>query len=390
MSDILQLAFWVATALIAYVYLLYPLYLWFFPIARPWKRGPHHGLSVSIVIAARNEEQRIVECVRNSLKVLDDSGVAGEVIVVSDGSTDHTAELVRNMNEPQARLLELQVHRGKAVALNRGCALAVHDIIVFADTRQTWKPSALGHMLSNFADPKVGGVSGELVLKEADGTLAGIGLYWRFEKWMRRRESARHSCVGVTGAVAAVRRELFRPIPPGTILDDVYWPMRVVLDGYRVVHDDQAIVYDRLPSRRRDELRRKIRTLSGNFQIGCRLPSILNPFRNPIFVALVSHKLARLVVPWAMLAAFISSAFLVGPIYRLAFIAQIALYAIGLAGMYRRVAERWRPAGTLSAFLFLNGACLLAFFVWLGGGARSSWHCVNYETENSEVGRTEV
>jgi poly-beta-1,6-N-acetyl-D-glucosamine synthase len=386
---VLATVFWIATALIVYSYLIYPLLLRIAgPWGHPWKRGPMAVDRISVVIAARNEASRITTCVRNTLEIMRASQVDGEVIVISDGSTDGTAELVRDMELPQVRVIELSRHAGKAIALNHGCAVAACDVIVFADTRQNWDPQALTRLLENFADPRVGAVSGELILHQADGTLAGVGLYWRLEKWMRRQESSLHSCVGVTGAMCAVRRRLFKQIPAGTILDDVYWPMRVVLAGYRVVHDDRAQVFDRLPSRRRDELSRKVRTLSGNFQLLCRLPSVLVPWKNPVFFPFVSHKVSRLLVPWAMIAAFVTSALLTGPFYRAAFVLQLLVYAVALAGLYSRTAAQLRLVSTASAFVFLNSACLMAFFVWLLGAAQSNWHGVKYDVESGELERT--
>ncbi len=173
------------------------------------------------------------------------------------------------------RVLELPERVGQGGRPVAGLRRRVHEILVFADVRQTWAADALPRMLANFADPAVGAVSGDLIVRDADGALAGVGLYWRFEKWLRRQESRLWSGVGATGAISAVRRELFRPIPRGTILDDVYWPMRVALQGYRVVHDEQAHAFDRLPDRTGDEFRRKVRTLSGCFQLAARLPAVL-------------------------------------------------------------------------------------------------------------------
>src|SRR5262249_54665110 len=187
-----------------------------------------------------------------------------------------------------------------------------HDILVFADARQRWDPLALRMLLENFADPEVGAVSGDLVVESAPGVMGGVGLYWRYEKWLRKKESQIHSTTGVTGAICAVRRALFPGGPPGTLLDDVYWPLCVVMGGHRVVHDKRAVAYDRLPERARDEFRRKVRTLTGCFQIVTRLPQTLLPWRNPVWVQFVSHKLLRLAVPWALLAMLLGSAVLPG------------------------------------------------------------------------------
>jgi cellulose synthase/poly-beta-1,6-N-acetylglucosamine synthase-like glycosyltransferase len=208
--------------------------------------------------------------------------------------------------------------------------------------------------------------------------MAGVGIYWRFEKWLRRTESCLHSSVGLTGAICSVRRDLFRPIPTGTILDDVYWPLRVVMQGYRVVHDDRAMAYDCLPARTRDEFRRKVRTLSGNFQLVVRLPSLLLPWRDPIWWQFVSHKLARLLVPWALLGALTLAASLGGTLYLSLFFIQVACYLIGLAGVIG-LGKRSRAVSAASSFLVLNAAAWMAFWVWITGRSARSWGKVAYK-----------
>ena len=202
---------------------------------------------------------------------------------------------------------------------------AVHEVLVFADVRQSWAVDALPRMLSTFADPAVGAVSGDLVVRPSQGTLAGVGLYWRIEKWLRKQESRLWSGVGATADQRRAPR-LFRPIPPGTILDDVYWPMQVALQGYRVVHDEKAHAFDRLPDRTRDEFRRKVRTLSGCLQLTARLPAVLSPRRNPVWLQFLSHKLLRLLAPWGLLALFTTSLLAPEPLYRAVFVCQAVCY----------------------------------------------------------------
>src|SRR5262249_16423883 len=238
------------------------------------------------------------------------------------------------------QVLELPTNVGKAAALTEACALASGEVLVFADVRQSWAPDALGLLLENFADPHIGAVSGDLVIESAPGVMAGVGLYWRYEKWLRQRESMVHSMVGATGAVCAVRRELFRPIPRGVLLDDVYWPLQVAMQGFRVLPGQRARAFDRLPERGRDEFRRKVRTLSGNFQLLGRLPAALLPWRNPIWFQLLSHKLLRLVVPWALLTLLVTSALLPGPFFRLALFYQAAGYLLGVVGLWGRAGRR--------------------------------------------------
>jgi cellulose synthase/poly-beta-1,6-N-acetylglucosamine synthase-like glycosyltransferase len=376
-----EIAFWGCAACVVYPYLAYPLLLGLWARLRPRPvrpRGPAPR-AVSVVVAAHNEELGIDRRLTDLTRLLEATGLQGEVIVVSDGSTDHTAAVARAHTKRLVRVLELPERSGKAAALTAGVALARHEIVAFADARQTWAPDALELLLENFADPDVGAVSGDLVVVAPPGAMAGVGLYWRFEKWLRRRESLAGSQVGVTGAISAVRRALFRPIPAGTLLDDVYWPLRVAMQGGRVVHDRRALAYDRLPESARDEFRRKVRTLAGNYQLAAALPGALLPWRNPVWFAFLSHKLARLAVPWALLALLGVSLALPGWAYRAALAAQLLGYALAVFGLTTRLGGRLRPAAGAAAFLVLNGAAWVAFWVWVSGRAGHSWRKVTYD-----------
>ncbi len=388
----LLFVFWSSVFCILYTYLGYPLILRVLAESRPRLPRESTGLSVgpvSVIIAARNEEARIGRRVRELAQLVRDRPAGGEVLVVSDGSTDRTVEeAIAAGREAEAvpgphpglavRVFELSSRSGKAAALNRGRAEARHDLLVFADARQRWAPDAINRLAAPFSDPTVGAVSGDLILEAASGVLAGVGLYWRFEKWIRRAESRLYSMTSVTGSISAVRRELFRPIPPGTVLDDVYWPMLVVLGGHRVVHEESAKAYDRLPDRSWDEFRRKVRTLAGNFQLIGRIPSILLPWRNPVWWQFVSHRVLRLIVPWALAAVLTISFKLDAPYYRAAFWVQFVCYVFGVAGTLRSVAERSRLAASLGSFLLLNAAAWLAFWVWASGRSSQSWSKINY------------
>jgi cellulose synthase/poly-beta-1,6-N-acetylglucosamine synthase-like glycosyltransferase len=372
-------AFLACAALVAYPYFLYPLLLglWARLRPRPLRASAPLAGPVSIIVAAYNEEANVDRRLGEMVALLERTGIDGEVLFVSDGSTDDTVTAARGHAKRYVRVLALPERRGKSAALAAGAAEAAGAVLVFADMRQSWAPDALELMLENFADPDVGAVSGDLVVV-AEGPLAGVGLYWKFEKWLRRQESAVWGQVGVTGAICAVRRELFRAPPPGTLLDDVYWPLCVAMQGKRVVHDCRALAYDRLPDRPRDELRRKARTQAGLYQLAALLPAALCPWRNPVWLQLVSHKLLRLAVPWALLGMLGLSFFLPGPFAPAAVSAQAAGYALGLVGLLPGVARRFRPASVASSFLVLNAAAWLAFWVWASGRAGQSWHRVTY------------
>ena len=378
----LEIAFWACAACVFYTYVGYPVLLAALARLRrrPINRVAGFKTSVSFVLCAHEEADCIAGRVTELAGLLTDAGIEGEVIVVSDGSKDGTADQARASGAENVRVVELVDRVGKAAALSAGCALAQHEILLFADSRQRWDPAAVRAILENFADPATGAVSGDLVLETAKGMMAAVGWYWRCEKWLRRTESQVHSSVGVTGAICAVRRRLFPGVPQGTILDDVYWPMHVAMQGYRVIHDHRARAYDRLPERARDEFRRKVRTLAGNFQLAVRLPQTLLPWRNPVWWQFVSHKLLRLVVPWALVAMLVISSVLPGWLYLLLFWYQVGFYGLALLGHFRPVASQLRPAAVAASLVVLNAAAWLAFWVWVSGRTERSWSKVRYKT----------
>jgi hypothetical protein len=234
-------------------------------------------------------------------------------------------------------------------------------------------------MVESFGDPADRAVSGDLVVESAAGLMGGFSLYWRFEKWLRRTESRFDSSVSVSGSICAVRRALFRPIPGGTILDDVYWPLQVVMAGHRVIHDERAHAYDRLPVQVGDEFRRKVRTLCGNFQLLTQLPSALLPWRNPIWWQFISHRLLRLLVPWALIGLGTSVLVLEGPVYQVARWLQAAFCLLAMAGMSKAIATRSAAASAVAAFVILNTAAWIAFWVWISGRADRSWRKLAHE-----------
>jgi poly-beta-1,6-N-acetyl-D-glucosamine synthase len=223
-------------------------------------------------------------------------------------------------------------------------------------------------------------VSGELHLEESNGhadAVEGVRAYWEYEKFVRRMESRFDSTVGVTGAFYALRSDLFVPLDPRTILDDVAIPMSVVLSGRRVLFDGAADAFDRISDDAGREYRRKVRTLAGNFQLIALRPGLLNPLRNRILWQLVSHKLLRLVVPWCLLALLLLSAGLAvtrGGIYAAAFAAQVAWYGLAAAGWSRE--RQGHPLGFLSvpySFVLLNLAAVQGLFAFLLRTQTAAW-----------------
>ena len=338
MTALLEWIFWLSGASIAYVYAGYPLLLKAWRHLRPSAirpQAPEDLPPISIVIAARNEAHALGARIENLLAL--EYPAPCQIVVVSDGSTDDTAVVLAGYSRQVEAVLVPA--GGKARALNAGVARARHDIVVFADARQVFAPGALQELVAPFRDPSVGVVSGELLFMTGDigSTVAeGIGLYWNYEKSIRRDESAIHSTLGATGAIYAIRRSTWTPLPPDTILDDVLTPMRAVLGGYRSVFNGSARAFDTPSANAKAESRRKVRTLAGNFQLLWLEPRLLLPWRNPVWVQFLSHKVGRLVVPYALVSMLVSSACLApwSSFYAAAFAGQLALYAFAFYGAW--------------------------------------------------------
>ena len=368
-----EAVFWLSVAFIGYVYAGYPalLKLWTTAArmagrstapkperrARPVerRRAPHRLQDrreypgVSVIIAARNEAWRLPARIRNLL-ASDYPAHRLQIIVASDGSTDNTPDALA----PFGKAVELLTlpRAGKAAALNAAVARARYPILVFADARQRFAPDAIRRLVSHFRNPQIGAVSGELVLdcetsSEVSTVADGVGAYWKYEKWLRREEAAVGSTLGVTGAIYAMRRWLWQPLPANTLLDDVLGPMRVVLRGYRVTFDSLARAFDETAKNASAETRRKVRTLAGNFQLLGQEPRLLVPGLNPVWLQFMSHKVARLLVPYALIALLLSSLVLASAswVYATAAAAQVAFYALAVYGAVLDRRARPAPSG---------------------------------------------
>jgi len=391
----MRLFFWLSALTIGYVYVGYPALLVVWAKVKTRRPQPQSAIrnperpAVSIVIAARNEARHLPARIDNLL-ALDYPADRRQIVVVSDGSTDDTLAVLSRYRGV-VTVVDAPA-RGKAAALNLGVARATGELLVFADARQMFAPDAVRALVAPFADRSIGGVTGELLLdceaaevagrragterrgapgdrrsnrrgtdrrepgRDRRGRIAstiadGVGLYWRYEKQLRRLESTVGSTLGATGAIYALRRSLYRPLPDDTILDDVLAPMRAVLAGYRVVFNQHAYAFDRAAVDADAEQRRKIRTLAGNVQILGLEPRLLVPFVNPVWLQYVSHKLGRLVVPYALLVLFPTSIALAGVhlIYALALAAQCTVYLLAGYGAWLELtgARRLKAAGDL-------------------------------------------
>lgn len=366
----MRFVFWASVGLVLYTYVGYAAYLWI-------RARIHEKLvarapifpSVSIIVAVHNEAASLPKklIALRSLRYPPDRI---QIIICSDGSTDSTVDVLRSQGDTIVPLI-LEEQRGKAYALNEAVRQAKGEILLFQDARQAVDPSALEELVSCFADPSVGAVSGELLLTEEDGNPSpdGVGIYWRLEKAVRKLEAATGSVVGATGAIYAIRRELFEPIPEGTILDDVLLPMQVARKGKRVVFQPTAIARDKVFKENGKEYKRKVRTLTGNYQLLRLAPWILTP-ANPLLFRVISHKLLRLAMPFILVILLVSSAVVAEPFYRYVFYLQISFYLLAALGTAAPQLRRFIPASIACTFVMLNLAALVAFFNFARGKNR--------------------
>lgn len=341
----MKIIFWLSILTIIYVYIGYPLIIFLLSIfyKLPVRRTYPYP-TVSIIMAVYNEEKNIESKIKTLLE-LDYPTSRMEILIGSDGSNDKTDQILSKYINPgrkefsndvneRIKLHTLPSRSGKPTMLNLLVKEAKGEILVFTDARQILDKSSVDELVKNFADPKVGAVSAELYFEDQNNKTAnGVGLYWRYEKFIRERESKIGSMTGVTGALYAIRKELWTTLPKDLILDDVYIPLKIIHQGYRVIFDKKAKIYDRYSKNPKEEFLRKSRTLAGNFQLLLYFNWLMNPFKNLINWQFISHKFLRLLVPFLLIFIFVINFFLLTDnFYRATLILQSVFYLLAVIG----------------------------------------------------------
>lgn len=374
----LQLLFWASLAGVGYIYFGYPLLMTVLGrrFHHPVRRG-QHKLSVSVLVVGHNEAENLRRKIAGLLRS-DSLERIQEIVIASDGSDDDTPMVVESFQEPRLRLLSFAERRGKPAVLNDAIPRCRGDIVVLMDSRQEIPREAVGNLIAGFADPDVGVISGELVFREPDAQTTaaeGIGFYWKYEKWIRRHEAMFRSVPGATGAFYAIRRELFRPIPADTLLDDVAIPMQIIQQGKRCVFEGSAVAYDKPSRETGQEAIRKRRTIAGNAQLLRHHPQWLLPWRNRIWLEFMSHKIFRLFSPLLLLIVLVTNCLLLElPLYQSLLMAQAGFYlAAGCGYLVQRAGRRSRLLGPLLMFVSLNLTTLLALWDASRGRYRVTW-----------------
>ncbi len=356
--------FIISAAFLLYVLIGYPAALaaWARLFPRPIRKE-FTPCPISVIIPVRNGARWIDAKLRS---LLDSDYPAGllEILVVSDGSTDGTNECVAAYNDARVALLSLPAS-GKSTAINLGLDRVSSEIVVLTDVRQPFAPDALRRLVACFSEPSIGVVTGELVISEGNTRAEfNTGLYWKYEKWIRKNLNRVDAMLGATGSICAIRQAAFRTIPSDILLDDVYIPFTAVSRGFRIYFEDHAKAYD-LPTSLHSEFRRKVRTQAGVYQIIRYFPWLLWP-GNRRFVHFFSHKFGRLLLPFALILLFVSSFWLPEPWRIAALAAQGAFYLAALLDtLLPEGTTLKRVTAVVRAFVVLIAAafCALAIFI---------------------------
>lgn len=372
----MEIIFWICAAGIVYAYAGYPLVL--YAIEKVWRasesptRAEMAGWpSLSLIIPAHNEALVIGRKLENTLSLRYPGAL--QIVVVSDGSTDATPEIVESFaSDDRLTFIDLAQRKGKANALNRGVQASTGEIVVFTDASILLDGDALAEIVVPFAESSIGCVSGEDLIEGGGGE----GLYGRYELFLRRQESKIGSIVGASGSFYAQRRSLVSEFPEG-VAPDFLSVLNTVSRGFRAVSTPRAFGHMSAAKETKNEFKRKVRTVVRGMTALFERKSLLNPVRFPSFAFfLLSHKLARWYVPFFLLLLLSSSLLLSSvPIYAVAAGAQVVFYLVALLAL---VLPGWLRSTVLGKialyFTIVNAAILIAWFSYFGGARPEVWN----------------
>jgi glycosyltransferase involved in cell wall biosynthesis len=378
MTTLLQATFWLSCALVLYVYTGYPLLLAALAKLRPRPVATGAAApSVTMIVSAYNEARVIGQKIENAL-AMDYPRELFELIVVSDCSDDGTDDIVRAQASRGVRLLRMQERAGKSLGLNAAVPAGRGDIVVFSDANAMYDPQALRMIVRNFADLKVGAVTGETRYAETghDSATRNESLYWRYEQWIKRLESRAGSLVGGDGALYSIRKALYKPLRPDDLSDFVN-PLQIVASGYRNIYEPDAFSIEEGAGSFAREYRRKVRIVNRAWRAMMRNRAVLNPLRYGLFSwECFSHKVLRWLVPVWLVGAFAANVALLGtsPLFAVTLAGQGAFYLLALLGGW--LARRGRNGGLALVpyyFCMVNFASAHGIVDYLRGETYTTW-----------------
>jgi len=375
-----EVLFWVSSAVLFYVYAGYPFLLAAIAMFVP-RRRPEADFTprLSILIAAYNEQTGIRRKIEQTL-ALDYPCDLIEILVLSDGSTDQTDAIVESFGDPRVRLLQVSGRKGKTNAQNEGVKTARGDVLIFSDATTIYHPQALRYLASNYADPKVGAVSGRYQYFDPAGrSPMGLGTiaFWNYENFMKVMQSRIRTISGCCGCIYSVRREAYTHLAPD-VISDLVQPLHAIRQGYRVVFEERALAYEETTQSTSEEFSMRVRVVTRGIRGLLSVPTLLMPWRfGWVSFQLWSHKILRWLVPFFLLILLGSNLFLWQySFHRLFLEAQGVFYAITLFGLLLPIQRLWKPLGIPLYFCTLNAAAFFSVIEVLRGKKYVVWETV--------------
>ncbi len=381
----MAVAFWLSLAIIGFTYVGYGLVVGVWVKLRPQRAASQPPADaaelpdVTLLIAAYNEADILAEKMTNCL-ALDYPPGQLYILLITDGSDDGSEKLIFP-EVPHLTQLHQPQRQGKIAAVKRAMPLVRTPITVFTDANTFLNPEAIRRLVADFADPTVGAVAGEKqVVATGDAGSSGEGLYWRYESYLKRMDSALHSVVGAAGELYAIRTACYHDVPADTILDDFMHTLLIAMDGYRVTYAPEAVATEQASASVEEELKRKVRISAGGWQSMHRLLPLLNVFRYGILsFQYIGHRVLR----WS-LAAFLLPVVLVLNvllamqnihwIYALLLLGQAAFYGLALLGHLLRDRRVGIP-GFFAPYYFviMNYSVFAGCLRYLRGQQAATW-----------------
>ncbi len=385
---ILEFTFWLIAFLIVYTYLIYPLLLIVisglvqslgdtrYILHKTDRRtvAPDEWPNVAIVFSAYNEERHIVDRINNLLEQdypLDKLSI----YIGSDGSNDRTVEFVRTIKDKRVKLFEYSENRGKITVLNELLSNITETVVVFTDANTVYHSDTIKKLARHFISGNIAGVCGELYLVNPKKGSNKDSVYWRLERILKYHEGKINGFLGANGAIYAISRKYFTPLPADTIIDDFSIFMKIGLDGHKVIYDTEAIAEEEVAPDMFAEYGRRVRIGAGNYQAFFRFLYGLNPKHKWRVFTYVSHKVIRWFTPHLMVLLFLVNLTLLDQLlYQFTLLIQVSVYVMTFLVVKYFHSHQFPSFITLPVFLvYMNAALAHGFIRYLSGNSKGTW-----------------
>ncbi len=374
---ITAILFWTAVGTLLYTYIGYPLLLVLLAAIRR-KQEPREAYCppLSVLIAARNEQSSIGRKLEETL-ALEYPPDRMEIVVVSDGSTDRTDEIVRAWRDPRVRLIRVDEHLGKTFAQNVGVKECRGEVIVFSDATARYDRMALRYLGAWYQDPSVGAVSGRYQYVDPtrqSPTGAGSIAGWNYENLIKTFQSRIATLTGCSGCIYSVRKSTYQPLTPN-LCSDLVEPLCIVRAGLRVVFEPRAVAFEETTKSSRQEFKMRVRVATRGMRGIASVPELLNFGRHGwVAFQLLSHKILRWLVPvWLCVLLVTSACLSMFPFYAWIFCLQLCFYGFVCLSTKWPLYRRWRLLGLPVFFVTVNAAMLVGLWEWLRGQSYVVW-----------------